>query len=115
MSPDYPQNLPLAILRPIPFLPAVHQPQHFHASIHHPVTNDSAPPVRHGAQAGHEVARAASAPNAAPRAGDLVPGLRTVPYRRRTIIGYRVVDGCVEVLRLVHGGQEWDGADDSEG
>ena len=56
-----------------------------------------------------------SAPNAAPRAGDLVPGLRTVPYRRRTIFGYRAVDGRVEVLRLVHGGQEWDGVEDGEG
>ena len=46
---------------------------------------------------------------------DLVRGLRTVPYRRRTIIGYRVVDGRVEVLRLVHGGQEWDGSEDGEG
>ena len=54
-------------------------------------------------------------PNAAPRAGDLVPGLRTVPYRRRTIIGYRVADGRVEVLRLVHGGQEWDEVADGEG
>ena len=56
-----------------------------------------------------------SAPNAAPRAGDLVPGLRTVPYRRRAIIGYRVVDGRVEVLRLVHGGQDWEGAEDGKG
>ena len=48
-------------------------------------------------------------------AGDLVPGLRTMPYRRRTIIGYRAVDGRVEVLRLVHGGQEWDGVEDGEG
>ena len=56
-----------------------------------------------------------SAPTAAPRAGDLVPGLRTVPYRRRTIIGYRMVDGRVEVLRLVHGGQEWDEVADGEG
>ena len=46
---------------------------------------------------------------------DLVPGLRTAPYRRRTIIGYRVVDGLVEVLRLVHGGQEWGGLEDGEG
>ena len=59
--------------------------------------------------------RPPSAANAAPRAGDLAPGLRTVPYRRRTIIGYRVVDGRVEVLRLVHGGQEWDGIEDGEG
>ena len=50
-----------------------------------------------------------------PARGDLVPGLRTVPYRRRTIIGYRVADGCVEVLRLVHGGQEWDGLEEGEG
>ena len=59
-------------------------------------------------------------PRAAQRAerstprGDLAPGLRTVPYRRRTISGYRVVDGRVEVLRLVHGGQEWDGLEDGE-
>ena len=50
-----------------------------------------------------------------PRAGDLVPGLRTVPYRRRTIMGYRVADGRVEVLRQVHGGQEWDEVADGEG
>ena len=43
------------------------------------------------------------------------PALRTVPCRRRTIIGYRVVDGCVEVLRLVHGGQEWDEVEEDEG
>ena len=56
-----------------------------------------------------------SAANAAPRAGDLVPVLRTMPYRRRTIIGYRVADGRVEVLRQVHGGQEWDEVEDGEG
>ena len=33
----------------------MHQAQHFHASIHHPVANDRAPPVRHGAQAGDEI------------------------------------------------------------
>ena len=40
---------------------------------------------------------------------DLVPGLRTIPYRRRTVIAYRVLDESVEVLRLVHRGQHWDG------
>ena len=38
-----------------------------------------------------------------------------MPYRLRTIIGYRVVDGRVAVLRQVHGGQEWDGAEEGEG
>lgn len=38
---------------------------------------------------------------------DLVPGLRTTVYRRRTIIAYRVVGSTVEVLRLVHAGQDW--------
>ena len=45
---------------------------------------------------------------------DLIPGLRTLPYRRRTIIAYRLRDGVVEVLRLVHGGQEWGGFVDDD-
>ena len=61
-----------------------------------------------------EAASLAEYPERGTPRDDLVPGLRTVPYRRRTIIGYRVVDGCVEVLRLVHGGQEWDGLEDGE-
>lgn len=39
---------------------------------------------------------------------DLVPGLRTVPYRRRVTIAYRVLEDCVEVLRLIQAGQDWD-------
>jgi toxin ParE1/3/4 len=39
---------------------------------------------------------------------DLVPGMRTTPYRHRTIIAYRVFGGEVEILRLVHAGQVWD-------
>ena len=39
---------------------------------------------------------------------DLVPGLRTVPYRRRVTIAYRVLDDCVEVLRLIQAGQDWE-------
>lgn len=39
---------------------------------------------------------------------DLVPGMRTIPYRRRTIIAYRVNGEDVEILRLVHAGQDWD-------
>jgi toxin ParE1/3/4 len=40
---------------------------------------------------------------------DLVPGMRTIPYRRRTIIAYRVIDGKVEILRLIRAGQDWGG------
>lgn len=36
---------------------------------------------------------------------DLGEGIRTTPYRRRTIIAYRVLDDVVEIVRLVHGGQ----------
>ena len=37
---------------------------------------------------------------------DLVPGLRTIPYRRRTVIGYRVLDDEVEILAIAHGGRD---------
>lgn len=43
---------------------------------------------------------------------DLVSGLRTTPYRRRTTIAYRVTGGEVEILRLVHAGQDWAGLDE---
>jgi toxin ParE1/3/4 len=41
----------------------------------------------------------------APR-DDLFAGLRTIMYRRRTIIAYRVLADEVEVLRIVHGGRD---------
>ena len=78
-------------------------------------SRDAASPAPAALPPGQMTVPRGPSPNAAPRAGDLVSGLRTVPYRRRTIIGYRVVDGRVEVLRLVHGGQEWDGVEDGEG
>ena len=43
---------------------------------------------------------------------DLVPGTRTIPYRRRTVIAYRVNGREVEILRLIHAGQEWQGIDE---
>lgn len=39
---------------------------------------------------------------------DLGPGIRTIPYRRRTVIAYRVIDRAIEVLSLIHAGQDWD-------
>lgn len=43
---------------------------------------------------------------------ELVPGLRTTVYRGRTVIGYRVLPDSVEILRLVHAGQLWNGLDE---
>lgn len=37
---------------------------------------------------------------------ELAAGIRTITYRRRTIIVYQVVAGDVEVMRIFHGGQE---------
>lgn len=37
---------------------------------------------------------------------DLAHGLRTIPYRRRTVIGYRVIGDTVEIVGLSHGGQD---------
>lgn len=34
---------------------------------------------------------------------DLSPGLRSVTYRKRTIIIYRISDSIVEIVRLSHG------------
>ena len=45
---------------------------------------------------------------------DLVSGLRTMPYRRRTVIAYRVLDDEVEILRVIHGGMDLNGAYDME-
>ena len=45
---------------------------------------------------------------------DLAQGLRTTPYRRRTIIAYRLCNDTVEVLGLVHGGQEWGRFEDDD-
>jgi toxin ParE1/3/4 len=37
---------------------------------------------------------------------DLVPGLRTIPYRRRAVIAYRELDDEVEILAIAHGGRD---------
>lgn len=37
---------------------------------------------------------------------EMAVGVRTITYRRRTIIAYQVVENEVEVLRVFHGGQE---------
>lgn len=41
---------------------------------------------------------------------DLAPGVRTIPYRRRTVIAYRVLDDMVEILAIAHAGRDLGGA-----
>ena len=43
---------------------------------------------------------------------DLSHGLRTITYRRRTIIGYKVVDQEVQILHIIHGGRNLAGVFD---
>lgn len=45
---------------------------------------------------------------------DLMPGLRTTPYRRATLLAYRVVEGNVEILRVIQAAQDWDGRGEEE-
>lgn len=56
-----------------------------------------------------QVAKLEAFPERGTPRDDLAPGVRTTPYRRRTVIAYRVHDAVVEVLALVHGGQLLDG------
>lgn len=37
---------------------------------------------------------------------DLAAGVRTTPYRRRTVIAYRVLDEEVEILAIAHAGRD---------
>lgn len=43
---------------------------------------------------------------------DLHPGVRTIGYRRRTVIAYRMVGGEVEILHVAHGGRDLGGVFD---
>lgn len=40
---------------------------------------------------------------------DLVAGLRTITYRRRTIITYHIAGDVVEILGIFHGGRDLGG------
>jgi toxin ParE1/3/4 len=45
-----------------------------------------------------------------PRCGssrdDLAPGLRSIVYRRRTIIIYRASETAIEIIHIAHGGRD---------
>lgn len=34
--------------------------------------------------------------------------MRTILYRRRTVIAYRVMGGDVVILGVIHAGQDWE-------
>jgi toxin ParE1/3/4 len=52
------------------------------------------------------VAKLANFPERGTPRDDLVAGLRTIPYRRRTVNAYRVLEAGVEILALVYGGRD---------
>lgn len=39
---------------------------------------------------------------------DLAPGIRTVPFKRRAVIAYRVLPDAVEVTNIFYGGRDFD-------
>jgi toxin ParE1/3/4 len=43
---------------------------------------------------------------------DLAPGLRTITYRRRTIIAYKVVGEEIQIWHILHGGRDLAGVFD---
>ena len=52
-------------------------------------------------------AKLANFPDRGTPRDDLVKGMRTIPYRRRTVIAYRVLGEEVEILVIVHGGRDF--------
>jgi len=55
------------------------------------------------------VARLADFPAIGTPRDDLHAGLRTLGYRRRTLIAYQITSTGIEILRILHGGRELDG------
>ena len=51
-----------------------------------------------------------SVPHRGTRRDDLMPGLRIVPFRRRTAVAFTVDDGArtVRILRVFYGGQDYE-------
>ncbi len=43
----------------------------------------------------------------APR-GDIVPGLRILPFEGRVVVAYFVFEDRVEIAAIFHGGQDWE-------
>jgi toxin ParE1/3/4 len=47
-------------------------------------------------------------PERGTRRDDLKPGLRTIGFERRATIAFRVLDHHVEILRIFHGGRDYE-------
>ncbi len=60
------------------------------------------------------VAKLANYPNRGTPRDDLVAGMLTIAYRRRTVIAYRVLESEVEILRIIHAGKDLGGVFDGE-
>lgn len=52
--------------------------------------------------------RIGDVPHSGRSRGDLLPGLRTMPFERRAVIAYRVVDDMVEILNVFYAGRDYD-------
>ncbi len=54
----------------------------------------------------------ATFPERGTRRDDIAPGLRTVGYRRRATIAFRVDGNVVVILRMLHGGRALEAVED---
>lgn len=50
--------------------------------------------------------RIGAVPNGGTPRDDLAPGLRTVPFKRRAVIAYRVLPDAVEITNIFYGGRD---------
>jgi toxin ParE1/3/4 len=57
----------------------------------------------------------ATFPERGTRRDDIAPGLRTVGYRRRATIAFRVDGNIVVILRMLHGGRALEAVEDIDG
>lgn len=48
----------------------------------------------------------ADLPEWGPPRDDLAPGIRTITYRGRTTLAYRVLPSAIEIVRLAHAGRD---------
>jgi plasmid stabilization system protein ParE len=56
----------------------------------------------------------ATFPERGTRRDDIAPGLRTVGYRRRATIAFRVDGNVVVILRMLHGGRALEAVEDMD-
>jgi toxin ParE1/3/4 len=52
--------------------------------------------------------RIGDAPHGGAARDDLAPGLRTVPFERRAVIAYLVIEDVVEITNVFYGGRDYE-------